>query len=255
MKTVILAGGYGSRLGSMTAAVPKPMVVLGNKPIIRHIMQIYSAHGFNEFVVSCGYRADIIKDYFLNFYTYDNDFNIDLASGAIDVHRKPGQPQWSVTICDTGINTLKAARIKSVAQHLDEVNMVTYGDGVADIDISALVNFHQQHGKILTITGVRPQSRFGEIVTHGDRVESFSEKGQSLDGWVNGGFMVFNRELVDYISDDPMCDLETCVIPALIEDDQVMVYKHSGSWACVDHERDLVYLNGLIAQGKAFWEQ
>ncbi len=254
MKVVILAGGYGSRLGSITAAIPKPMVALGNKPIIRHIMKIYSQYGFNDFVVSCGYRADIIKDYFLNFEKYDNNFTINLASGAVEVEHKAPLPPWSVSICDTGLSSLKAARIKKVAQYLDDVNMVTYGDGVADVDIAALVEFHQAHGKILTITGVRPQSRFGEIVSAGDQVTSFFEKGQTLEGWVNGGFMVFNRELLDYIDDDPSCDLESTVIARLIEQDQVMMYKHTGQWACVDHERDLVYLNGLIESGQAFWE-
>lgn len=222
MKVVILAGGLGSRLGSQTQTVPKPMVRVGGKPLLWHIMKGYSYYGYNDFVVSLGYKADLIKEYFLNFERYTNDITVDLRNGDVQVHRKGAPEPWRVTLADSGVETLKGSRIKRVEQHLDaEVNMLTYGDGVADLDIPALVEFHKTHGKVLTISGVHPPSRFGEILEEGDRVVRFAEKPQASCGRINGGYMVFNRGLLDELNCDPDCDLEHGAIERLVAQNEV----------------------------------
>lgn len=255
MKVVILAGGYGTRLGSITEQIPKPMVRIGDKPIIWHIMKMYSYYGYKNFLISLGYKQEVIKDYFYNYHVSSNDFSINLGTRELDIHNNHNETNWNVGLIDTGVNTLKGARLKRLESHLtDDVNMVTYGDGVADINIEELVKFHKSHGKLLTITGVHPPSRFGEIMVEDSRLVKFNEKPQSSVGLINGGFMVFNKKLLSYLSEDESCDLEYETFEKLVPLGEVMVYEHLKNWECVDTERDLNHLNKLWSEGKAFWK-
>ena len=255
MKTIILAGGWGTRLGQLSQSVPKPMVMIGNKPVLWHIMKIYSYYGFNDFVIALGVKGDCIKDYFYNYEAINNDFTINLSSGEIIYHSKCNEANWNVTLIETGINTLKGGRIKRLESHLnDEINMITYGDGVSDINIKKLVDFHKSHGKTITITGVHPPARFGELVEKNGQVISFEEKPQISVGLINGGFMVFNRNLLDYLTPDEECDFEFNALEKLARKGEVMVYKHEGLWECMDHERDVEHLNALWSENKSFWK-
>jgi len=254
MKIVILAGGYGSRLGRIAESIPKPMVKIGTKPIIWHIMKIYSHYGYNDFIISLGYKGEIIKEYFYNYNAYSNDYTINLGTKEIKKLHNHEENDWNITLIDTGIGTLKGARVKRVEKYLDDINMLTYGDGVADIDINELVKFHKSHNKIITISGVHPPARFGEIVEENGKLISFAEKPQTSVGLINGGFMVFNKELLEYLTSNEDCDLEYGAFNELARESQIMVYKHTGNWACVDHERDLVNLNKLWNENKAFWK-
>lgn len=253
MKVLILAGGYGSRLGNITEAIPKPMVKIGRYPIIIHIMKYYASFGYRDFIISAGYKAEVIKEYFYNYKIFANDFYINLNNGDIKILSSNHDDNWKVTVIDTGVNSLKGARVKRVENYLDEMNLMTYGDGLADVNINSLVEFHKSHGKVLTITGVHPPARFGEIRVNGDSVAAFEEKPQSSVGIINGGYMVFNRELLEYLSVDEKCDLEVGPFNQLVKDKQVMVYQHKGSWECIDTERDLNHLNRIWNENKAFW--
>ena len=255
MKVIILAGGWGTRLGRQSVEIPKPMVLIGDKPILWHIMKIFSAHSLNEFIISCGVKAHVIKNYFANYDNYNADYKIDLKTSEITYFNKSAKEEWEVSLIDTGINTLKGARIKRLERFLDhDVNLVTYGDCVSDVNITALIEFHKSHGKILTITGVHPSARFGELIEDNGRAVSFKEKPQTSVGIINGGFMVFNKELLDYLSDDETCDFESGAVELLAKKSEVMVFKHEGNWECMDHERDVQYLNELWKNGKAFWK-
>lgn len=254
MKVVILAGGYGTRLGNITEAIPKPMVKIGNKPILWHIMKIYATYGYKDFVLSLGYKAESIKEYFYNYSAYSNDYTINLGTKEISRHQVHSETDWNITLVDTGVNTLKGARVKRIEKYLDDINMLTYGDGVADINIDELVKFHKSHNKIITITGVRPPARFGEIIEENGKLISFQEKPQTSVGLINGGYMVFNKKLLDYLSTDENADLEFGPFDVLAKEGQIMVYKHSGKWECIDTERDLVHLNKLWNENKAFWK-
>ena len=255
MKVIILAGGWGTRLGQQTEDIPKPMVPIGNRPILWHIMKIYSYYGFNEFIISLGVKAHVIKNYFLQYESYNEDFSIDMATKKIEYHSNHNEKDWKVTFVDTGLNTLKGARLKRVEEYLDDdINMVTYGDGVANININNLVEFHKSHRKTITVTGVHPPARFGELIEKEGQVISFEEKPQTSIGIINGGFMVYNRNLLDYLTEDENCDLEIGPIENLAKEGQVMVYKHNGNWECMDHERDVVHLNHLWNTNQAFWK-
>ena len=254
MKVVILAGGYGTRLGNITEAIPKPMVKIGNKPILWHIMKIYANYGYNDFILSLGYKAEVVKEYFYNYNAYSNDYTINLGSREIKKLHNHDEADWNVTLIDTGIDTLKGARIKRVEKYLDDVNMLTYGDGVIDIDINELVKFHKYHNKIVTITGVHPPARFGEIVEKDGNLLSFEEKPQTSAGLINGGYMVFDKRLLNYLTEDEKCDLEQGPLEDIAKRGEVMVYKHTGKWECVDHERDLKHLNDLWNKNIAFWK-
>ena len=255
MKVIILAGGFGTRLGNITESIPKPMLKIGNKPIIWHIMKSYSVFGYKDFILSLGYKAEIIKEYFYNYDAYSIDYTIKLGSKEITSFSNHDEVDWNVSLIDTGVNTLKGARIKKLEAYLDEINMVTYGDGVADINISELVNFHKSHGKTITISGVHPPARFGEIIEENGKLLSFDEKPQTSVGLINGGYMVFNKNLLDYLSVDEECDLEIGPFKELAKKQEIMVYKHSGLWECVDTERDLIHLNKLWESGNAFWKK
>ncbi|MBC8185060.1 glucose-1-phosphate cytidylyltransferase [candidate division KSB1 bacterium] len=255
MKVIILAGGWGTRLGQQTEDIPKPMVPIGNKPILWHIMKIYSHYGFNDFIISLGVKAYVIKNYFAHYESYSEDFTIDMATQKIEYHSNHSEKNWKVTLVDTGLNTLKGARIKRVEKYLDDdTNMVTYGDGVADINIKDLLDYHKSHRKIISITGVHPPARFGELIEKDGRVISFQEKPQTSLGIINGGFMVFNRNLLDYLTENENCDFEIGPLDLLTEQGDLMVYKHEGQWECIDHERDVVHLNRLWNTNQAFWK-
>ncbi len=256
MKLVILAGGYGSRLKEITSILPKPMVEIGEKPILWHIMKIYSQYGINEFIICLGYKGNIIKDYFLNYDSINQDFTIDLCSKDIKFHSKHNENNWKVTLVDTGLDTLKGARLKKIEEYLeDDVNLLTYGDGLADIDINELIKQHTNSNKIITISGVRPLSRFGELKIEGDNLVSFEEKAQVSTGLINVGYMVFNKELLNYLINDENCDLEYGVFEKISKEGKMGVYKHKGQWACIDTERDLQNLNKMWKEGKAFWKK
>jgi glucose-1-phosphate cytidylyltransferase len=255
MKTIILAGGWGTRLGRLTEAIPKPMVPIGGRPILWHIMKIYAHHGFDDFVIALGVNAQIIKSYFRDYALLSSDFTVDLGRSHLDFHDSHAETSWRVTLADTGLDTLKGGRLKRVEKYLDDdLNMLTYGDGLADIDLPALVAFHRAHGKILTLTGVHPPARFGELIEEDGRLVRFEEKPQTSVGLINGGYMIFDRRLFGYLTDDEHCDLEMGAFERLTQDGEAMVYRHPGRWECMDHERDVSRLNRLWKDGRAFWK-
>lgn len=253
MKVIILAGGFGSRLGHVTELIPKPMVEIGGRPIIWHIMKTYAHYGYNEFVIALGYKANVIKDYFQKLQSYNSDFTVDTGTGEITYHNN-NMDHWKVTLVDTGVETLKGGRIKRLEKYLDDVNMLTYGDGVANIDINSLVNYHKEHGKVVTITGVKPPSMFGEVIEQNGKVISFEEKPQTSHGLINGGYMVFNREMLKYLTTDENCDFEFGPLELLADKGEVMTFKHHGFWECADTVRDVNHLNKLIETNKALWK-
>ena len=254
MKAVILAGGLGSRLSEETVLRPKPMVEVGGKPILWHIMNIYSAHGVNEFLIALGYKGEVIKEYFLNFYALNNDISIDLASGETTIH-DGNQPRWKIHLVDTGLHTQTAGRLRRLQQWLEKEDtfMLTYGDGVADINITALVEFHNAHGRLATVTTVRPPARFGYLALDKDTVTEFQEKPQSSEGWINGGFFVLNRKVIDYIEGDETV-WERTPVGQLARDNQLMGYRHYGFWQPMDTLRDKRLLEELWTSGAAPWK-
>lgn len=255
MRVVILAGGFGTRLGKRTDLIPKPMVEIGDKPVLWHIMKIYSAYGIKEFILCLGYKGQVIKDYFIHYETLNKDFTVNLGTSEIEYFNRHDENDWKVTLVNTGVNTLKGGRIKRIEKYLnDDINLLTYGDGVADINIKELIKFHKHHKKILTITGVHPPARFGELIEDENVVKSFEEKPQTSQGLINGGYMVFNKELLTYLRPDEDCDFEIGSLVKLSKIGQVMVYKHTGKWECMDHERDVKHLNMLWKTGQAFWK-
>jgi glucose-1-phosphate cytidylyltransferase len=218
-------------------------------------MKIYSTYGFNEFVLCLGYKGEIIKDYFYHYKTRNSDFTIELKSGNIDIHESNSGRDWKVTLADTGISAMTGARIKRIEKYITEDKfMLTYGDGVADINVKKLLDFHKSHGKIGTLTGVSFTSRFGELTVEKNEVISFTEKPNDLEGIINGGFFVFNHDFFDYISADDGCYLEREPLAKLAEDNQLNVYKHKGFWQCMDTYRDYQYLTELWKSGKAPWK-
>ncbi|WP_017732502.1 glucose-1-phosphate cytidylyltransferase [Nafulsella turpanensis] len=254
MKVVILAGGFGSRLGSVTDLIPKPMIEIGGKPILWHIMKTYAHYGYKDFVICLGYKGNVIKDYFYNFAEHNCDFTVSLADNKITYHNHCAE-DWNVTLVDTGLNTLKGGRIKRIEKYLDgDVHMLTYGDGVINADINELVKYHKSHNKMVTVTGVRPPSMFGEILQKEGRVLSFEEKPQASKGFINGGFMVFNKEMLNHLSEDADCDFEFNTLEKLAAEGQVMTFLHRKEWECADTVRDVDHLNKLWKNGQAFWK-
>ena len=253
MKVVILAGGFGSRLQEETTVGPKPLVEVGGKPILWHILNIYSAFGFNEFVLALGYKGEYIKEYFLNFYALNNDLTVDLADGKSEIHEGK-QPNWKINLVDTGQNTMTGGRLKRLQPWLgNETFMATYGDGVADICIADLLAFHRSHGKIATLTAVRPPARFGGLRIEGGRVAEFVEKPQSGEGWINGGFFVLEPQIFDYIAGDET-SFEWEPMQKLASDGQLMAYQHDGFFQPMDTIRERNILEELWASGKAPWK-
>jgi glucose-1-phosphate cytidylyltransferase len=254
LKAIILAGGVGSRLSEETAVKPKPMVEIGGKPILWHIMNIYGCYGIDEFIIALGYKGEVIKEYFLNFYALNNDITLDLATGGTVVH-DGRQPRWKVHLVDTGASTQTGGRVRRLARWLgeDRTFMMTYGDGVADVDIRALLRFHESHGKLATVTTVRPPARFGGIVFDGQRVAQFTEKPQTGEGWINGGFFVLDRRAIDYVDGDETL-WERDPMERLAADGQLMAFRHEGFWQPMDTARERRLLEELWAGGVAPWK-
>ena len=250
-----MAGGFGIRLGEETHLRPKPMIEIGGRPILWHIMNIYAAHGITDFVIALGYRGEIVKDYFLNFYATNNDLTINLSSGATKIHDNGNQPNWKVHLVDTGLHTQTGGRLKRLQKWLanDKTFMFTYGDGVADLDIAALLKFHKAHGKLATVTTVRSPARFGRIVFDGEQVVEFFEKPEAGEGWINGGYFVLNRKAIDYIDGDETI-WERDPVERLARDGQLMGYRHKGFWSCMDTIKEKTMLEELWASGKAPWK-
>ena len=256
MKVVILCGGAGTRLREETEFRPKPMVNIGNRPILWHIMKIYSAYGFRDFILCLGYKGEIIKDYFLNYEALNCDFTIELGNGKnLTLHNGHEEMNWRVTLADTGEAAEKGARLKKIEKYVDdEIFMMTYGDGVSDIDLEKLVEFHLSHGRLVTVTGINPVSRFGELKTQGNKVVKFKEKEEFGKSFVSGGFFVFGRGIFDYLADDDRCDLEIGPLERIAMEGELMVYKHKGFWASMDTMRDTYYLNRLWNENSAPWK-
>jgi glucose-1-phosphate cytidylyltransferase len=254
MKAIILAGGFGTRLSEETMFRPKPMVEIGGRPILWHIMNIYAAHGIDEFIVALGYKGEIVKAYFLNYYAINNDISIDLASGNTTIH-DGNQPKWTIHLVDTGLYTQTGGRLKRLQKWLgaDETFLFTYGDGVADLDVKALLAFHNAHGKLATVTTVRSPERFGRIAFEGSQVIEFYEKPEASEGWINGGFFVLNRKVIDYIAGDETI-WERYPVEQLAREGQLLGYRHYGFWSCMDTLKEKNMLEELWASGKAPWK-
>ncbi|RPJ83077.1 MAG: glucose-1-phosphate cytidylyltransferase [Acidobacteria bacterium] len=253
MKVIILAGGFGSRLSEETVLRPKPMVEIGGKPILWHILNIYSAHGFDEFIVALGYKAEVVKEYFLKFYALNNDISVDLSTGKTVIH-DGRQPSWKVHLVDTGLHTQTGGRLKRLKSWLKpgEDFMFTYGDGVTDLDIPALTAFHRSHGKLATVTTVRSPERFGRLAFEGDQVTEFYEKSEASEGWINGGYFVLNYDAIDYIDGDDTA-WERTPVERLAHDGQLVGYRHYGFWSCMDTLRERNSLEDLWNSGNAPW--
>ena len=253
MKAVILAGGFGTRISEESHLKPKPMIEIGNMPILWHIMKWYSHYGINDFIICCGYKQHIIKVFFANYYLHHSDISFDFSDSGRTISHKESVEKWKVTVVDTGLNTLTGGRIKRVKSYIgDETFMMTYGDGVADVDLSTLLKFHREHGLKATLTGVQPEGRFGVLDLCGDRILSFREKNRDDMGWINGGFMVLEPEVIDYIDgDETMFEREP--LERLADEGQLACYKHKGFWQCMDTLRDKEKLEKLVATNKAPW--
>lgn len=255
MKVVILAGGLGTRISEESYLKPKPMITIGEQPILWHIMKYYSAFGFNDFVICCGYKGHMIKEYFADYYLHRSDVTFDFsAENRMTVHSNVAEP-WRVTLVDTGLNTQTGGRVKRVQKYIgNERFMLTYGDGVSDIDLNALLAQHEASGKLVTLTGIQPGGRFGvlDLDGSGETVTGFREKAKEDGGWINGGFMVIEPQIFDYLVDDS-CVLERAPLETLAQEGRLGMYKHTGFWQCMDTQRDRTKLEDLWQDGAARW--
>jgi glucose-1-phosphate cytidylyltransferase len=253
MKVLILAGGYGTRLSEETNIVPKPMVEIGGRPIIWHIMKTYSHYGFNDFVILLGYKGYSIKEFFANYFLHQSDVTINLATGEMEVHKNESEP-WKVTLLETGLQTMTGGRIKRAASIIkDEPFLLTYGDGVADINVGDLVKYHKSHGKMITMTSIQPEGRFGAIeITDDNTVTSFREKPKGDGAWINGGYFVCQPQVLNYIANDSII-FEKEPLEHLAAEGQLVTYKHDGFWKCMDTLRDKLQLNDMWESDKAKW--
>ncbi len=256
IKVVILCGGRGTRLREETEIRPKPLVEIGNRPILWHIMKIYSHYGFKDFVLCLGYKGDMIKDYFLNYEAMNNDFTINLSNcNKIAFHNSHLEKDWNVTLVNTGDQTGTGARIKRIEEYIDgEAFMVTYGDGVGNVNINKLLESHRKDKSVGTLTGAHPSSRFGELLMKGKNVVEFNEKPLVSQGYINGGFFVFSKKFFSYLCNDDDSFLEREPLENLAADGKLSVYRHDGFWQCMDTQRELNMLNDLWAKGKAPWK-
>lgn len=254
MKAVILAGGLGTRISEETSVRPKPMVEIGGKPVLWHIMKIYSAHGINEFIVCCGYKGYVIKEYFANYFLHMSDVTFDMEHNKMEVHQRFAEP-WKVTLVDTGDETMTGGRLKRVADYVkdEEAFCFTYGDGVSDVNVTDLLAYHRRHNRLATLTGVQPPGRFGVLNLQDDHVTSFEEKPHGEAGWVNGGFFVLSPKVIDLIADDKTI-WERGPMEKLARDNQLSAYLHHGFWQPMDTLRDKNHLEELWQSGKAPWK-
>ena len=252
MKVVLLAGGLGTRISEETSTRPKPMVDIGNMPILWHIMKLYSSHGLNDFVICCGYKGYVIKEFFANYFLHKSDVTIDLATNSIEVHQKKGEP-WKVTLIDTGELTQTGGRIKKIANYVGDQFCLTYGDGLSSLNIRELINFHKNQQKLVTMTAVQPPGRFGSLDISGDRITSFLEKPKGDGAWINGGFFVVNKEAILSIADDETI-WEQSPLEQLAKRGELMAFHHRGFWQPMDTLRDKNYLETLWANGNAPWK-
>ena len=254
MKVAILAGGKGIRLHPETVTTPKPMVAVGGKPLLWHIMRRYSHFGFEDFAIALGYRGDVIKRFMMNYREMTSDVTVDFRTGGVAAHGSPAL-DWRVDLVETGANANTGARVRRLGPYLNgNPFMLTYGDGVSDVDLAALRAFHRRHGRLATLTAVRPPSRFGHVEIDGDAVVAFDEKPQLSQGRINGGFFVFENPVLDYIPEGEDVSLERDVLPKLAADGQLMAYPHDGFWHCMDTQRDRELLEGMWARGRAPWK-
>jgi len=254
MKAVILAGGFGTRISEESVTRPKPLVEIGGKPILWHIMKAYAAHGVTEFIICCGYKGFMIKDYFLNYYLHQSDITVDLATNETRLQKLVAEP-WKVTLADTGENTMTGGRLKRVRDYVkdEEFFFFTYGDGVADIDVTAQIAHHRAHGLLATITAVQPPGRYGALDLKGDRVRDFVEKPRGDGGWINGGFFVLSPKVIDHIDDD-QTSWEGAPLTEIAHDGQLSAYFHKGFWQPMDTLRDKIHLETLWKEGAAPWK-
>lgn len=254
MKVLLLAGGFGTRISEETSIKPKPMVEIGGMPILWHIMKLYSQYGFNEFVILLGYKGYVIKEYFSNYFLHQSDVTIDLESNKMEIHNNSSEP-WKVTLLETGLNTMTGGRIKRAAKHINnEPFLLTYGDGVADVDIAKTIEFHKTHGKLITMTSVQPAGRFGALdINESNQVSNFIEKPKGEGKWINGGFFVCEPQVLDYIENDSTV-FEKAPLESLANEGELYTYKHQGFWQCMDTLRDKNYLNELWDANKAPWK-
>ena len=254
MKVVILAGGFGTRLSEYTESIPKPMVSIGGKPILWHIMKSYAYFGHSDFYLALGYKTEVIKEYFLNYRTLNADFTVDLGTGSLTPHQQD-EVDWKVTLVDTGLNTMTGGRVKRMKSFIgNEAFLLTYGDGLSDVNLEDLLKFHKNHGKLITMTAVRPAAKFGELKLNRDQVSSFEEKPQLNEGWVNGGFFVMEPECMDLIEGDTTM-LEREPLVAAAKQGDLIAYRHEGFWQCMDTKRDNDLLNKLWNTNKAPWRK
>ena len=255
MKAVILAGGLGTRISEETVNRPKPMVNIGGRPILWHIMKSYSSHGIHDFVICCGYMGYVIKEYFANYFLHMSDVTFDMSDNGMEIHERHAEP-WRVTLVDTGENTQTGGRLARVAKYLrnEEAFCFTYGDGVADIDLGAEIDFHKAHGKLATVAAVQPPGRFGALELKGDDVDAFVEKPLGDGGFINGGYFVLSPEVLDYITEGDQTVFEGSVLKKLIADQQLAAYRHTGFWRPMDNLRDKIMLEDLWQRGEAPWK-
>lgn len=255
MKVVILCGGYGTRIRDVADDIPKPMIPIGPYPILWHIMKYYASFGLQEFVLCLGYKGNAIREFFLNYEAYTRDVTLELGNtSAMSFHSHHAESDWKVTLADTGLNAMTGARIRKIARYVgDDDFLLTYGDGVGDIDLDALLAFHRSHDKVLTVTGVRPPGRFGELRSEAGLVTEFNEKPQATGGRISGGYFVANRRLFDYLGDGDDLVFEQEPMRRLVSEGNLMVYEHDGFWQPMDTSREYQVLNSLYAQGEAPW--
>jgi len=255
MKTVILAGGYGTRLGEATESLPKPMVQIGGKPILWHIMKYYGHHDINDFVVCLGYRGHVIKEFFFNYFMHTRDIRVDLARRAVEPIGEASIEPWKVSLIDTGVDTMTAGRLWRIRDHVrDGTFCMTYGDGLGDVDIKKLIAFHKSHGKLATLTTVAPLARYGSIKLEGDHISGFREKPAGGDGWINGGFFVLEPKALAYAEGDDSLTWERTPIERLARDGQLMGFRHGGFWQAMDTMREKALLEDLWSSGRAPWK-
>ncbi|MER0510294.1 glucose-1-phosphate cytidylyltransferase [Aeromonas veronii] len=254
MKVLLLAGGFGTRISEETELRPKPMVEIGGKPILWHIMKMYSQYGYNEFVILLGYKGYYIKEYFANYFLHQSDVTINLSTNEMKIHKNTSEP-WTVTLLDTGLHTMTGGRVKRAQEIVgNEPFMLTYGDGVSDVNITELVEFHKSHGKSITMTSVQPDGRFGALELDGTNVTNFLEKPKGDGAWINGGFFVCEPKVFDYIQDGDRTVFEQRPLQNLALDGELIAFKHNGFWKCMDSLNDKKQLNEMLENGRALWK-